>query len=279
MIDIIIIDTNNDLLDKTLFSILIQTIRENVHVYLIRNKKKSLLPFFKERICVEEIVVENRSYAEMRNVGLDVSRGKFVIYFNSGDVFYDVFSLFNLYKLINDCDVVYGSIMNCSNHYSNHYIEGNLIRKSYLKRHRLRFFTEGNGSYEFRRLLFISNPRVVYSNDYSCCREDIDDWYNQHVDILQDSFCAFTIAKKRKYDKDRIAMMIYDVVLYYAYLYEEKKDLDVLGFFSDLLKSLKWYYYEYKKYLDLELKEYISELNMTNYRLDELIIEKFWNSI
>ena len=98
MIDIIIIDSENVSLQKILFSILIQTLHEKVHVYLIDNKKNTSLSFFQERITIDEVLVDD-NYDIMRKIGLDAGSNEFVLFLNSGDVFYDVFSLNNLYKL------------------------------------------------------------------------------------------------------------------------------------------------------------------------------------
>lgn len=263
MIDIVL--TGNGSLEKSLFSISIQTIKDLVHVIVVSNQKHSFLSEFQKKISIEEVVTKEKSVGSQRKVGYEKTKNEYVFFMNAGDVFYDVFALNNLYKIREKNDIIIGGIENIEKKYSTYYLVGNLYKRSSLKSHRM-VFRESNGLENgFHQLFFMTHPKIVYSNDiiYYQNVEFVKD-YEYYRNLIEDSKFAVEKAKNRSYSSSDIARLLYDVVLEFSYLFHEGWE-ELLDSFQPLWKE----YQKYQKSLKEEDIQYISDINLTNRAVDE----------
>ena len=265
MINILLVGESKHF-EKSLFSIAIQTVKEEMSVIMVSSKKHDLSSFQK-KIKIEEVITKEKSMGKRREIALQRAKGDYVLFMNSGDVFYDVFALNNLYKNVEGYDVVIGGIENRERQYSCNYLVGNLYRRKYLTSHKLVFHDSDGPENGFHKLVFMSGADIVYSSDIiyhenTSIRED-NDW------VLEDAVFAVNLAKKRDYSPHNIALMIYDTVVYYAHLYHQNQLSN--GNYKDFISL----YYEYQKYLSEEDYQYISDINLTNREVDDFYCTKF----
>ena len=273
MIDIIVTGKDESL-EKTLFSIAIQTIRDQIHVILVSEKKHSFMKEFQKKIKIEEVLTKEKSIGKKRQVGYEKADGDTILFMNSGDCFYDVFALHNLNKILLDNDVVIGGIENIEKKYSTHYLVGNLYKRKALKSHRILFRDSDGLDNGFHQLFFMSHPKIVYSSDIiyheNIIYEKDENYYNN---IIQDSLFALQKAKNRSYASRDIAKLLYDVILFFAYYFHEGKDTFQEDLFLKFKPLLKEYQY-YKKFLVDEDIQYISDINLSNRTIDQIYSEE-----
>ena len=274
MIDIIIAG-DYDSLEKTLFSICIQTISDKVNVIVVSNKKHSFLSEFQKKIKIQEVITKEKSIGKKRQVGYDFAKSEYLLFMNSGDVFYDVFALNNLYKIRENNDVVIGGICNIEKKYSSYYLVGNLYRRKGLTSHRI-LFSDSNGLENgFHQLYFMTHPKIVYSEDIIYHQNYfVDKNYDYYHNLIQDSLFAVSKAKVRSYKARDIARLLYDIVLTFSYVLHNH-DEEILQEFIPLWME----YQSYRKNLTNEDIQYISDINLTNQTIDDLYLQELENEI
>ncbi len=276
MIDIIITG-DYDSLEKTLFSICIQTISDKINVIVVSNKKHSFVSEFEKKIKIQEIITKEKSIGKKRQIGYDSAKNEYLLFMNSGDVFYDVFALHNLYKIKDKNDIVIGGISNIEKKYSSYYLVGNLYRRKGLVSHRI-LFSDSNGLENgFHQLYFMTHPKIVYSEDIIYHQNIvIDKNYDYYHNLIQDSLFAVSKAKVRSYKAKDIARLLYDVVLTFSYVFHNHSE----DYFNDLFQEfipLLEEYHSYQKYLNSEDIQYISDINLTNQTIDDLYLLELEN--
>ena len=192
MIDIIITGEAKSL-EKTLFSICIQTISDIVNVIIVSNKKNPSLSEFQKKIAIQEVITKEKSIGKRRQIGYDLAKGEYLFFMNSGDVFYDVFALNNLYKIRDKNDIVIGGISNIEKKYSSYYLVGNLYRRKGLVTHRIQFSDSNGLENGFHQLYFMTHPKIVYSEDIIYHQNiSIDKNYDYYHNLIQDSLFAIS---------------------------------------------------------------------------------------
>ena len=273
MIDIIITGESNSL-EKTLFSICIQTIYDKANVIIVSNKHHSFIDDFRKKIAIQEVITKEKSIGKKRQIGYDLAKGDYVLFINSGDVLYDVFALNNLYKIREKNDVIIGGITNIEKRYSQYYLVGNLYRRKGLKSHRISFLDSDGLENGFHQLYFMTGPKIVFSGDIIYYQNTlIEKDYHYYHSLIQDSMASIMKAKTRSYQPKNIAKLLYDIVITFAYVFHERKD----AFLEDLFQEFKPIleeYHSYQKYLSNEDIQYISDINLTNRTIDGLYLEE-----
>ena len=278
MIDIIVVD-RGEFLEKTLFSILMQTIIDQVHVIVVRSNYDTFFSSFRKRMSLQEVYVSScESIGEKRRIGLSEASHDYVLFMDGGDTFYDVFSLANMYYSMDGNDAIIGGVFNDSKPYLNIYLVGNLYRKSYLIKHHI-FFCQSDGEENgFQHLFIMSGGTYQYCNDYVYYRNRQISWDDCSLDILKDVFSSIEIASKRHYAKEKIAFVLYDVLLLFSYLYHD----GVLNLsdqnLENLISSLKTYYDSYQKYVNRDMKIFLSEVQGTICEVDDVYVKEFLES-
>lgn len=268
MIDIIVAGEDSKI-DKTLFSIAIQTILDKIHVIVVSNEEHDFSNFL-DVVSIQEIVTDEKTIGKKRQIGLDNAKGDFVFFMNAGDELFDVFALFNCDKIMANNDVVIGGIYNAHKKYSNFYVVGNLYRRSFIKRHRISFHNSdglGNG---FHQLLFMAHGKIVYTGDIIYYQKNpIEKDYLFYHNLLEDTKYALDIAKTRAYESCEIAKLLYDVLLFFGSLFHEKRE-EYQEKLIEELKPIKKIFDQYQKYLSENDYNYISDINLSNPTVDQI---------
>lgn len=119
MIDIIIPAYNShNTIYNCLFSVLNQSIVKKLNVYLIDdcsdNKYDDVYNFFKDKLNIKIIRLDsNRGPGYARQIGINKSNSDYIIFLDSDDVFYDSYSVENIYKEITstNSDLVFSNMV------------------------------------------------------------------------------------------------------------------------------------------------------------------------
>lgn len=274
MVDIIVID-RGDFLEKTLLSIFMQTIVNQVNVILVSSIHYPFLSSFQDKLSFQLVPTIDESLGKRREKGFSEAKHKYVLFMDGGDVFYDVFSLANMYYKIGSNDAIIGGIYNDEKPYLNFYFVGNLYKRSYLVKHHI-FFCDNDGEgNEFQQLFIMSGGVYQYCNDYVYYRNRDIHWEFFYLHILQDTISSIEIASKRHYPKEKIAFVLYDVILFFAYRFHDCSVLYFSDELKELLCSLISLYHLYEVYVDYEMQKFLSEVHYTNCEIDQVYVCHF----
>lgn len=300
MIDVIIPAYNaHDTIMKTLISINLQTIKDKLNVYIIDDCSdfdySKEIDLFSDRFNIKQLKLsENSGPGIARQFGIDNSDGEYIIFLDSDDLFYDCFSLENIYNAItmNDFDVAIGVFAEEKNEmrffYNNHQgcLHGKLYKRKFLEKYDIKFNnTRSSEDNSFNQLVLLANPRITYCSDYIYCykensnsitRKDPDYKFDSIKWYIDNMIWAITEGEKRIFNKILIARLIVSSLGYVYYSYCNNKDLDcvdkILYWSRELVDKYKEYekcLYEHQKILIL--KEYnVSVLN--NISFGEFIV-------
>ncbi len=275
MIDIVVVDREGNL-EKTLFSILQQTMREDISVIVVSNKAHKIIPHFQKKLSIQEIVMKKATLGEMRQKGFDSGSGEYVLFIHSGDVLYDAFSIFNLYRIREDYDAVIGSIFNYSDGRFSSYLVGNLYRRSSIKKHSITFLPSESLENGFHRLLWMSGTSFVFSDDYIYYATSFFSEEKEYELVLKDLLIVLKLAKKRKYDKAQIAMVLYDLLLYFAYWYSNN-EIETSLIFKELLGQVIQEYQYYQDFLSEEGRTWVSSMYQNNEMIDSIYLKQLFH--
>ncbi len=256
MIDVIIpVYNNHDTIKKALLSIAMQTISDKIIVYIVDDASdvsyENEINNFKDVLNINLIKLEKNSGPGIaRENGLENSSGKYILFLDSDDVFYDKYSiekLFSSAKTTNS-ELVVGAIAdereNNIYEYKNHNgcLHGKMYNREYIKKYNLHFNntrnSEDNG---FNKLYIMGNPLTSYVNDKVYL-------YRHNYDSLSSSINNFEMLKwfiyniswaidnalERKFDEYLINKYAFSTIVYVysIYLINNKE--------KSIKKILKW---------------------------------------
>ncbi len=177
MIDIIIPAYNaHKTIRNTLLSICMQTLKDKISVYIIddcSNKNyNEEVEMFKDKIKIKEIKTKKNSGPGVaRQLGLDNSDGDYVIFMDSDDVFFDCFSVENLYNNIHNTDfdiaIGYVTVESKDGNLNDDIKEGSLHGKMFLRKiinkYNLRFNdTSNHEDLSFYLLYLLASNKIKY---------------------------------------------------------------------------------------------------------------------
>lgn len=299
MIDVIIPAYNaQNTIEKTLLSINMQTIKEKVKVYIINDNSldnyDEIYNQFKEKINITLInLCENKGPGNARNVGLNNSSSKYILFLDSDDELYNSLSLELLLNSIKDNDLCVGGVIiedeNYKHEFINNYsstLHGKLYKREFIMNNNLLF----NNSYRsednsFHNLLLMLNPKITFvnepvyfykynSNSLTDVEKDllIND-YNFNVSWLVNEL------ERRKVNIDIISNYVYKSYIYNYFIYNNCLKVDTL--IDNVRTTILPLLNKYEKYLDedtklLAINEYkFNNLNYISFNeFDNLIKNK-----
>ena len=276
MIDVIIPAYNaHETILKTLASIALQKNADQLKVYIIDDcsnvgyEKECNL--FKDRLNINLFKLEkNMGPGYARQYGIDVSNGKYIVFIDSDDSFFDYNSCEMLFSEIDKSkkDVVSGQIL--ETYLENLYVygerfdvlHGKIYRRSFLRKNDIRFSNEYNSEDEaFNNLLLIHNPNIgiideivyVYKRRETSLTMQNDYYSKKHIKAVCDNLkWVVNSAEEKKCDKSRIAKVIISTFGYlYYYFYPKMKDVN-LKYVYDVLNIYK----KYNKYANTDEKRH-----------------------
>lgn len=262
MIDIIIPAYNSHEKIKTaLLSISMQTISDKVCVYIVNDASEkdysNEIDLFKNKLNIKEIkLFKNSGPGVARQKGIDSSNNDFILFLDSDDVLYNVFSLEILYGSIVDSnyDIIIGGLLdeqkNSISYYSQHMgcLHGKLYRRSFIEKYNIKFNdSRSSEDHSFNRLLvlaepnmfFVNQPLYVYKyNDKSITNSSLNfndmKWYIYNMEWIVEQ------AEIRKFDRKLIAEFIFSSILYVYITYiENLKNPNInkiIGWMTNLLE-------------------------------------------
>ena len=269
MIDVIIPAYNSQkTIEQTLFSIALQENVRDINVYIVNDgstKDYSLsIKFFKKFMNITELKIkDNKGPGYARQYGIDHSSGKYIVFIDSDDTFFDCYSLRLLKDAIekDNYDLVISNFLEeregilYLHQAETIFIHGKIYKREFLEKNNIRFndsrYDEDNG---FNQLLLFHLPKTYYLDDQSVI------WQNNKKSVTRKEIDFATVGLssyiynitwacqegiKRGCDTKRISDLIFTTILsiYYYYLIFEDKNLIIN------LKEL------YNLYLEYPVKE------------------------
>ena len=285
MIDIIIPAYNaKETIFKTLSSIALQTIRNNLNVYIVNDASdydyQEEIAFFKDRINIVELALEKNSGPGVaRQYGIDHSNSKYIMFIDADDVFYNCYSVELLYKKIKDLklDLVISNILyerdkKREKYDANFvYMHGKIYRREYLINNDIKFNdTRANEDNGFNNLLLLLGinydvlDEITYIYRENC--DSITRKNNREYKFLglegygYNLTWALNEAIKRKAENIIISFNSYKYLLSFYYYYQifiDRKDrYKILNWIVDLKKI----YLSYKKYENILINQKIEDI-------------------
>ena len=293
MIDIIIPTYNsNKSLIGTLYSIINQTIRDKLKVYIIddcsNEDYNDIYNLFSKYIDLKILrMPKNGGPGVARQYGLDNSDGDYVIFIDSDDVFYEITSVEIIYNAIIGYDMVFGQMYDEKNdRYSRHEgcLHGKMYKRSFLKDNNIRFNTlrshEDNAFNQIclatAKIKFIDDVIYVYKyNDKSLTNNEDDvESMNTYIKSMNSALEKIDSFRKLNFTNVSVYVLTTVLYLYYNYLCNQEK----YNFIFDKASFIKKMYYKYIGYLNEN--DYIKIYKNFNYNIvPNMTIEEFLNKI
>ena len=181
MIDVIIAAYNcHDTILRTLLSIYMQTCKDLINVYIVNDGSDECydreVKIFKDKLNINVIdLYKNMGPGVARQVGIDNSNSKYIMFIDSDDVFYNNKSIENIYNSIKslDYDVSFGYMGEYNNDNYREFLVGfdvlhaKIYKREFIIKNNIRFPEIYNSEdLAFNNLVILSKPRMVKCNDY-----------------------------------------------------------------------------------------------------------------
>lgn len=278
MIDVIIPAYNaHKTICETLSSIVMQTVRDKLNVYIINDCSdkdySEEVKRFSSVLNIKEIKTpKNSGPGFSRQLGIDSSNSEYLVFIDSDDVFFNYLSIETLYRNIvsKNANVVSGKFIEEMNgviypHENNEiWMHGKIYRRSYLVDNNIRFNnTYSNEDTGFNNLLFLCTDVAVINtviyvwrcNHNSITRATEYNFWG--MEGYAYNICwAIKGAEERGGNPVEMATLLYETILevYYRYVYYRKVRSDADDVFKWIVE-LKKYYLKYYEYLTSNIKE------------------------
>ena len=283
MIDVIIPAYNSHAyIENAIHSIIMQTIKEKINVYIVddcsKKNYKEIIDKYKNIIKIKEIKTKtNSGPGAARQLGVDSSNSEYIIFIDADDEFDNCFSIEKLYKTIvdNNVNVVssyFTEEIDCDlyDHFDNTiWLHGKIYRRSFLEQNKIRFNnTRANEDTGFNKLIYLLND-FYFITDYTyiwrCNKQSLTrstDYNFYGLEGFAYNVCwAIEEGIKRNASNERIARICYETLLemYYRYIYYIGREESKL--IAQWSKELKKYYFNFNQYLgNIEKCEILNEI-------------------
>ncbi len=246
MIDVIIPAYNaHNTIKQTIYSLLIQSFKNNINVYIINDGSDKdyheIVEPFKDYLNIKEYTLKKNSGAgAARNYGIKHSKSPYIVFLDSDDTLYNHYSLEVLYNAITKekSDIVISSFLEEieKGQYVKHsgkilWNHGKIYKREFIEKNNISFSkTKTNEDLYFNFLLHFNKPSVVYiddvtyvwqNNSESLTRKNNREYNYKELGNYNDNIYNVCIeAEKRRIARKEIAKILFFGVLqmYYAYL-------------------------------------------------------------
>ena len=240
MIDLIIPIYNAEkTLDLTLMSIKMQTIIDKITVYLIDDCSKDnydkLLNNHKDMNIVYKRLDKNSGPAVARQVGIDISSNKYLMFIDADDLFYDTDSVKKMYEIIEEgYDYVVGctyeekreiKIQNESD------LHGKIYRRQFIEDNDIKFNeTRVHEDNYFNNLVLACDPLtkkildyvyIYVDNDESITNSQREKEFDRLEILLSNMRQLLDESKKRNCNRETIAYLMFIKVKYFNRIYPD----------------------------------------------------------
>lgn len=313
MIDIIIPAYNaHKTIGKTLCSIMLQSRRDLVNVYIVNDCSSTdyqeFVKKYQKYFHIEELdIPQNVGPGGARNYGMKHSKGKYIIFIDSDDIFYSHYSIEKLYFSIeiHNYDICISDFYEISENKCNYvhlnkkiWTHGKIYRRKFIEDNKLEFSnTRANEDLYFNFLVFLLKPKKRYLdtityvwqyNDESITRKNNHaynylalDEYNKNISLVVSKALELNISE------DKIAAVLFFGMLemYYMYLNASSKTL------KKIIESSRENAINFKKYqkeLDEKVKneitqqivaKFVDDNNMAKLLIPDISFKKFINEV
>lgn len=298
MIDVIIPAFNaHNTIAKTIDSIVNQTIREMINVYVVDDCSDSsydnIVELYKDKINITLLRLEKNSgpgYA--RQYGIDHSNGKYLCFIDSDDIFFDENSLASIYNVIEgeERDAVHSRMREDYYGQTSEYCVGfdvlhsKIYRRSFIEEHNIRFPAIYNSEdLAFNNLCLINNPNIGFC-DYTvyvyCRRKDsltqTDDYAEKkHIKCYCESLTwVLKTAEVCNVSKTMIGKLIVSSFSYLSWYFSNLENSPNKEYVYSLIEFYDKYAFFYKDAEELYWLEYWT-IRIRN----ENIIDNFINFV
>lgn len=223
MIDIIIPCYNShSTIEKTLNSIVIQSIKNKIQVLLVddnsRNDYQDIIQTYKDYINISLISLEKNSGSGIaREKGIEKTNGKYIMFLDSDDILLGIDSIKKLYdKIVEGYDVVISQEYDQRKNLfliQNGNLHGKIYRRSYLENNSIHFnqsrFHEDNFFHNYVRLsgakiALLPSPTYFYSYNRNSITQKKYDFKNDMDIYLSNIKELLLIADSKNYDRELI---------------------------------------------------------------------------
>ena len=293
MIDVIIPAYNaHDTIEKTIYSLLIQSISKNINVLIIDDCSKydysNIVNKYKHYLNIAEYRLDtNSGPGAARNYGIKKSKSDYIVFLDSDDILYNKYSLEDLYNGINNkFDVLISSfieeievgdyLIHSNEKIWNH---GKIYSRKFLVDNNI-YFSElrTNEDLFFNFLVLYSNAKIGYTEDItyvwqkninSITRKNENNYlYNELDNYNNNIMLVVSEFENRKYSKKSISEVLFFSILqmYYTYLFHIDNNDEVNA--KKVMKASKKnveIFKKYSKYLNKENKNEILRDEMKKY--------------
>lgn len=244
MIDVIIPAYNaHETIKQTIYSIAYQTIADKVNVIVVndcsKEDYKKEIELFEKIINIKEVKTpKNSGPGVARQLGIDSSNSKYIVFIDSDDIFTSTFALADLLKTIeeSDSDIVISSFyeeigMFKMPHFNDVvWLHGKIYKREFLEKNNIRFNeTRSNEDNGFNQQCIMCEPkRKVWNeftylwryNEKSITRRNNHEYNNSSIYwLFYNIRDAIEKAIKENRDSNKIGKLafstIYDSYIYY----------------------------------------------------------------
>ena len=300
MIDIIIPAYNShDYIDNLLCSIIMQTMKDDITVYIIDDCSikgyKEIIDRYKDILKIKEIRLDvNSGPGVARQVGIDNSKSKYIVFIDSDDILDNCYSIETLYNNINDNnmnvvssyfteEIDNGTIDHKDNMIWPH---GKIYRRSFLEQNNIRFNdTRANEDTGFNKLIYLLTDDILYIKDFTYIWKDNLDSITRSTDYnfygiegyIYNICWAIDEGIKRDADKSKISKVLFETMLEIYHRYIIYSDREEVGLILKWAKKLKQYYQKYCDSLKDEDKYNVTVTN-TESLIGIIGADKFLNN-
>ena len=259
MIDVIIAAYNcHDTILRTLLSIYMQTCKDIINVYIVNDGSDECydreVNIFKDKLNINVIdLYKNMGPGVARQVGIDNSNSKYIMFIDSDDVFYNNKSIENIYNSISslDYDVSFGYMGEYNNDNYREFLVGfdvlhaKIYKREFIIKNNIRFPEIYNSEdLAFNNLVILSKPRMVKCNDYiyMYIRRDkslttVDDYYSdKHIKYYTNSL-LYVLDEAIRLNKDEyeIGKLLVSCFSYLYYYFHNNLDDYTIKYIYELI--------------------------------------------
>lgn len=269
MIDIII-PTYNSNIEKCLFSILMQTVKDKINVYVIDNcsdvKYDSLVDKFKNFLNIKLIRLDKKYDSwYVKQVGLDNSFENSILFLNPEDSLYDCYSISNL------CDCIKGKKYLISSFFlvekkdgttdkivDDSYLYGKIFSREVIRKNNLSFDSIDDFTftllYSSTDIVNLISDSIVYVIEESNLMNDFRKNFSlENIDNYSKSIiCYVENAEKRKLDKKVMGKNIYHALVIFFNTYINSYKFSFKNSILKISKKILEYYRSYKYFVTYE---------------------------
>jgi glycosyltransferase involved in cell wall biosynthesis len=287
MIDVIIPAYNaHSTILKTLLSLNMQTFKNNLNIIIVNDHSdfnyKEIIDKFKNKLMIKEYDLSvNKGPGFARQFGLEHSNNEFIIFIDSDDELYNIFSIENLLKYSANNDMAIGGMIeeyDGGNAYFDQHdgcLHGKLYKRSFIEKYKIHFnYTRGSEDHSFNQLYMLANPKIgkysgpvyVYKNNKSSLTRNDKNSILDNMKLYNYNM-NWTVreAEKRGFNEYLISRFIFSAFCYNYYIYNYENIQDE-NYIINCKDEIYEHFIKYQNKLSIEEKNLI----LNSFKLNDL---------